>query len=60
MMNRKSNTGSFNHRHLRVGELVKQNLGQIFLRNKAAEGPFLRNTRQSPNSEALNPTARHK
>ena len=35
MMNRKSNTGSFNHRHLRVGELVKQNLGQIFLRNEA-------------------------
>ena len=34
-MNRKSNTGSFNHRHLRVGELVKQNLGQIFLRNEA-------------------------
>ena len=31
----KSNTGSFNHRHLRVGELVKQNLGQIFLRNEA-------------------------
>ena len=24
-----------NHRHLRVGELVKQNLGQIFLRNEA-------------------------
>ena len=35
MMNRKSNTGSFNLRHLRVGELVKQNLGQIFLRNEA-------------------------
>ena len=34
-MNRKSNTGSVNHRHLRVGELVKQNLGQIFLRNEA-------------------------
>mgnify|MGYP001982314417 CR=1 FL=1 len=26
---------STNHRHLRVGELVKQNLGQIFLRNEA-------------------------
>jgi len=26
---------SINHRHLRVGELVKQNLGQIFLRNEA-------------------------
>tara|TARA_B100000586_G_scaffold239106_1_gene191201 strand:- start:584 stop:958 length:375 start_codon:yes stop_codon:yes gene_type:complete len=26
---------SVNHRHLRVGELVKQNLGQIFLRNEA-------------------------
>ncbi len=24
-----------NHRHLRVGELVKQSLGQIFLRNEA-------------------------
>ena len=35
MMNRKSNTCSFNHRHLIVGELVKQNLGQIFLRNEA-------------------------
>ncbi len=34
-MNRKSNIGSVNHRHLRVGELVKQNLGQIFLRNEA-------------------------
>ena len=34
-MNRKSNTGGLNHRHLRVGELVKQNLGQIFLRNEA-------------------------
>ena len=34
-MNRKHNTGSLNHRHLRVGELVKQNLGQIFLRNEA-------------------------
>ena len=28
-------TGNINHRHLRVGELVKQNLGQIFLRNEA-------------------------
>ena len=27
--------GHTNHRHLRVGELVKQNLGQIFLRNEA-------------------------
>ena len=26
---------NINHRHLRVGELVKQNLGQIFLRNEA-------------------------
>ena len=34
-MNRKLNTGNINHRHLRVGELVKQNLGQIFLRNEA-------------------------
>ena len=28
-------TGNINHRHLRVGELVKQNLGKIFLRNEA-------------------------
>ena len=28
-------TNNINHRHLRVGELVKQNLGQIFLRNEA-------------------------
>ena len=28
-------TSNPNHRHLRVGELVKQNLGQIFLRNEA-------------------------
>ena len=34
-MNRKSNTLNSNHRHLRVGELVKQSLGQIFLRNEA-------------------------
>ena len=27
--------GQTNHRHLRVGELVKQNLGQIFIRNEA-------------------------
>lgn len=32
----KNSQGSIiNHRHLRVGELVKQNLGQIFLRNEA-------------------------
>ena len=34
-MNRRLGSSSFNHRHLRVGELVKQNLGQIFLRNEA-------------------------
>ena len=34
-MNRKFNNPSLNHRHLRVGELVKQNLGQIFLKNEA-------------------------
>ena len=28
-------TGHLNHRHLRVGELVKQNLGQIFIKNEA-------------------------
>ncbi len=30
-----SMTGHLNHRHLRVGELVKQNLGQIFIKNEA-------------------------
>ena len=34
-MIRKLNNTNLNHRHLRVGELVKQNLGQIFLRNEA-------------------------
>ena len=34
-MNRRIGSSSLNHRHLRVGELVKQNLGQIFLRNEA-------------------------
>ena len=27
--------GHLNHRHLRVGELVKQSLGQIFIKNEA-------------------------
>ena len=27
--------GTFNYRQLRVGELIKQNLGQIFLKNEA-------------------------
>ena len=34
MIKNSSNFGS-NHRKLRVGELIKQNLGQIFLRNEA-------------------------
>ena len=34
-MNKRFGSSSLNHRHLRVGELVKQNLGQIFLRNEA-------------------------
>ena len=34
-MIKESSIGNVNHRHLRVGELVKQNLGQIFLRNEA-------------------------
>ncbi len=34
-MTRNSFHGTFNHRQLRVGELVKQNLGQIFLKNEA-------------------------
>ena len=34
-MNRTSNTTPFSQRQLRVGELIKQSLGQIFLRNEA-------------------------
>ena len=34
-MIKNSMTGLLNHRHLRVGELVKQNLGQIFIKNEA-------------------------
>ena len=34
-MSKNSIEGYPNHRHLRVGELVKQNLGQIFLKNEA-------------------------
>ena len=34
-MIKSSLTGNPNHRHLRVGELVKQNLGQIFIKNEA-------------------------
>ena len=34
-MIKNSMTGHLNHRHLRVGELVKQNLGQIFIKNEA-------------------------
>ena len=34
-MNRQTNKAPFSQRQLRVGELIKQNLGQIFLRNEA-------------------------
>jgi len=34
-MTRNSFHGTFNHRQLRVGELIKQNLGRIFLKNEA-------------------------
>ena len=34
-MTRNSFHGTYNQRQLRVGELVKQNLGQIFLKNEA-------------------------
>ena len=34
MIKNSSNFGP-NHRKLRVGELIKQNLGQIFLKNEA-------------------------
>ena len=34
-MSKNSIEGYPNHRHLRVGELVKQNLGELFIRNEA-------------------------
>ena len=34
-MRRENNNTSFSQRQLRVGELVKQSLGQIFLRDEA-------------------------
>ena len=34
-MRDQTNQGSFSQRQLRVGELVKQNLGELFLRNEA-------------------------
>ena len=34
-MNNHSAKGSYSQRQLRVGELVKQNLGQLFIRNEA-------------------------
>ena len=34
-MNRHSNNFAFSQRQLRVGELIKQSLGQIFLRDEA-------------------------
>ena len=34
-MNNQSNHKSYSQRQLRVGELVKQNLGELFLRNEA-------------------------
>ena len=35
MTNNQSNKGVFTQRQLRVGELVKQNLGELFIRNEA-------------------------
>ena len=35
MTRRNNNNGAFSQRQLRVGELIKQNLGQIFLRDEA-------------------------
>tara|TARA_Y100000590_G_scaffold429269_1_gene541661 strand:+ start:123 stop:494 length:372 start_codon:yes stop_codon:yes gene_type:complete len=35
MMNRQRNNAPFSQRQLRVGELIKQSLGQIFLRDEA-------------------------
>ena len=34
-MTRNSFHGAYGQRQLRVGELIKQNLGQIFLKNEA-------------------------
>ena len=34
-MTRRNNNGAFSQRQLRVGELIKQSLGQIFLRDEA-------------------------
>ena len=34
-MPNQSHIGGFSQRQLRVGELVKQNLGELFLRNEA-------------------------
>tara|TARA_Y100001970_G_C13940076_1_gene702719 strand:+ start:356 stop:724 length:369 start_codon:yes stop_codon:yes gene_type:complete len=34
-MNRTNNSAPFTQRQLRVGELIKQNLGQIFLKDEA-------------------------
>ena len=35
MINNQSNQRSYTQRQLRVGELVKQNLGELFIRNEA-------------------------
>ena len=35
MVNNQSNYKAFSQRQLRVGELVKQNLGELFIRNEA-------------------------
>ena len=34
-MKKEKNSSAFSQRQLRVGELVKQNLGEIFIRNEA-------------------------
>jgi len=40
MMSKQSTFGQFSQRQLRVGELVKQNLGELFIRNEA-KIPFI-------------------
>ena len=40
MMNKQSTFRQFSQRQLRVGELVKQNLGELFIRNEA-KIPFI-------------------
>ena len=48
-MGRENSNISFSQRQLRVGELVKQSLGQIFLRGEAKVPNFETKNNMSPN-----------